>query len=266
MTDDMNDERFLGYVEMHAETERHLFSRHHVNRLHALAGVPLPAPSYGDFLGMGSDYVRPLIEKARVPLRAAARAADTKAPHGQLRAMLLQRSVRTDRTFTLKSGKLSNFFVDCKQTALTANGHHLAGCILLRALDEHFPNVETVAGVALGGCPLASAVSTLSAHQSEDWPHPYALNALYVREARKDHGTSRRIEGPIDDTRLHVVLLEDVVTTGGSSLAACDALTEEGCRVLGVIALVDREEGATEAFAAREIPLRAIFTQTELRA
>ncbi len=111
--------------------------------------------------------------------------------------------------------------------------------------SRSLPRAVAVAGVELGGCPLASAVSLTTFRRGD------AKDALYVRKAAKDHGSQRLVEG---NTHLHpdapVVVLEDVVTTGGSTLRAIETLSAAGCRVVGVIALVDRLEGGAEAIRA----------------
>jgi len=153
--------------------------------------------------------------------------------------LLRERSFAKKRV-TLASGRESDFFVDCKQTVLTAEGHALVGELMFQALAK-LPECDAVGGVELGGCPLASAVSLVSHQQGRDLP------ALYVRKAQKDHGSAKLVEG---DKALfpgiRVVLLEDVVTTGGSSLGAVEALAGAGARVVGILALVDREEGGAE--------------------
>ena len=120
------------------------------------------------------------------------------------------------------------------------------------------PLVSAVAGVELGGCPLASAVAVTSALAS------VPLDALYVRKEAKDHGSRRLIEG---GTRLKpgasVALLEDVITTGGSTLKAVDKLEQVGVKVVGVVALVDRLEGGVEIIRARGLPVVTICTRRD---
>jgi orotate phosphoribosyltransferase len=164
------------------------------------------------------------------------------------------------RRVLLASGRESDFFIDCKQAILTAEGHALCGELLFDALSWFEP-CEAVAGVALGGCPLASAVSLVSHLRGRDLP------ALYVRKQQKDHGSQRLVEG---DKALRpglpVVLLEDVVTTGGSSLAAVASLAGVGARVVGILALVDRLEGGAEAMAAASVPFRALCSRADFTA
>lgn len=180
------------------------------------------------------------------------------------RTRLLER-LRSDAwrrgTFRLASGRESDFFIDCKQVILTAEGHRLCGevlCEVIRAsgLGEQ---ADAVAGVALGGCPLASAVSLTSAlGGARGW------DALYVRKEPKDHGTAQRIEGRVSlAASLRVVLLEDVLTTGGSSRVAVDALRADGHTVLGVVALVDRREGGREALEAMGLRVIPVFSRAD---
>jgi orotate phosphoribosyltransferase len=170
--------------------------------------------------------------------------------------LLRERSFERKRV-KLASGRESNFFIDCKQTILTAEGHALAGQLMFEALAE-FGKVDAVAGVALGGCPLASAVSLVSFQANQPLP------AIYVRKERKDHGSEKLIEG---DKSLppgaRIVLLEDVVTTGGSSLKALEVLRAHGAEIAGVIALVDRQEGGRETLAAAGVSLVAIATKSD---
>jgi orotate phosphoribosyltransferase len=179
-------------------------------------------------------------------------------PHKDLARLLRTKSVRFGK-FTLASGKESDFFIDCKQAILDATGHLWAGQVMLEAVASNFPDAKAVAGVELGGCPLASAVSLLSAvSEIQDLP------ALYVRKAKKDHGTGALVEGKGSlPAGTPVVLLEDVFTTGGSSLRAIQTLKNEGFEVLGVVGLVNRNEGADEAFKAAGIEAIAIYTKEQ---
>jgi len=174
----------------------------------------------------------------------------------RLIALLRERSFERRRV-VLASGKESDFFIDCKQAVLTAEGHALVGELMFALLAE-LPECDAVGGVELGGCPLASAVSLVSHQQGRDLP------ALYVRKARKDHGSAKLVEG---DKALfpgiRVVLLEDVVTSGGSSLNAVQALQAAGARVVGIAALVDRQEGGAEAIRSAGLPLVSLATRSD---
>jgi len=163
-------------------------------------------------------------------------------------------------TFTLASGKTSDFFIDCKKVILTAEGHALVGECLHDAIMDYeratSVRVRAVAGVALGGCPLASAVS-LESHRRQ-----HEFDALYVRKEAKDHGTRASIEG-VAPAGARVALLEDVVTTGGSSRVAVDRLREAGYDVPAMFALVDRREGGMDALRAHGIATWALFCRED---
>jgi orotate phosphoribosyltransferase len=168
-----------------------------------------------------------------------------------------------DRSFARKkvilaSGKESDFFVDCKQTVLTAEGHVLTGRLMLDAALELAGDFDAIAGVELGGCPLASAASLTSFQRGN------AKDAVYVRKDAKDHGSKRLLEG---DTRLapnaSLVILEDVTTTGGSTLKAVEKLRGAGYEIKGVVTLVDRLEGGREAIEAAGLRLASIYTRRD---
>ncbi len=170
--------------------------------------------------------------------------------------LLRERSFERRRV-TLASGRESDFFIDCKQTALTAEGHAVIGELMFAALDD-LPPCDAVGGVELGGCPLASAVSLTSFQRGRPLP------ALYVRKARKDHGTVKLVEGDKSmSPGIRVALLEDVITTGGSSLKAVDSLREAGAVVTGIVALVDREEGGAETIREAGLPLVALARRSD---
>lgn len=158
---------------------------------------------------------------------------------------------------TLASGRESDFFIDCKQAVLTAEGHALVGLVML---DEALAlgDVDAFAGVELGGCPLASAVSLTS------FLRGVPKDAVYVRKDAKDHGSKRLLEG---NSRLSagasLVILEDVTTTGGSTLRAVEKLRAEGYLARGVVALVDRLEGGREAIESAGLEFRAVYTRKD---
>jgi orotate phosphoribosyltransferase len=157
--------------------------------------------------------------------------------------------------FTLKSGKPSTYLVDCKRVVLTAKGHRLAGRVLFSAIPDAW-HAQAVAGVELGGCPLASAVSMYS-----------ELDAVYVRHTRKDHGSKDLVVGArhlAPGTR--IAILEDVATTGSSAIQAGRTLQEAGFLVEGVLALVDRIEGAREAITAAGFRFASVYTRSDMLA
>lgn len=175
---------------------------------------------------------------------------------GRLLELLRERSFERKRV-VLASGKESDFFIDCKQTVLTAEGHALVGEVMLEAVSE-LPPCDAVAGVELGGCPLASAVALTSFQRGAP------KDALYVRKEAKDHGSKRLIEGDTHlDRGARVVILEDVTTTGGSTLKAVEKLRAAGYEVVGVVTLVDRLEGGRQAIEKAGLPLVAITTRTD---
>jgi orotate phosphoribosyltransferase len=177
--------------------------------------------------------------------------------HRELLVELLRRRSFEKRRVILASGRESDFFIDCKQAILTAEGHALAGALMFEALAL-LPECDAVAGVELGGCPLASAVSLTS------YVRGRPLDALYVRKEAKDHGTKKLVEGDKSvSAGTRVVLLEDVITTGGSSLKAVEKLRAIGASVAGVVALVDRLEGGAEAIREAGLPLVAICTRRD---
>jgi orotate phosphoribosyltransferase len=161
------------------------------------------------------------------------------------------------REVTLASGLKSNFYIDCKQSVLTAEGHFLTGSLLLGLLREKAPGIEAVGGLTMGADPLSSAVSTLS------YVAGRPLMAFYVRKEPKGHGTGQWIEG-IKSLRpgMPVAILEDVVTTGGSALKAIGRVREFGLDVKLILGLVDREEGGREALE-REAPLVTLFRKRD---
>ncbi len=140
-------------------------------------------------------------------------------------------SLKTGEEFTLASGAKSNVYVDVKKTALHSQGSKLLAKLLYDKIMENYGPVEAVAGVVLGGCHLASIVAMHS---------PIGMDVIYVRKAVKDHGTKSLIERPYMLEEDYVVVLEDVVTTGSSALAAAHLLQKEGFKVQGILAVVDR--------------------------
>ncbi|HSP80235.1 MAG TPA: orotate phosphoribosyltransferase [Myxococcaceae bacterium] len=177
------------------------------------------------------------------------------------RARLLE--LLTERSFerrrvVLSSGKESDFYIDCKRTALLAEGHFLVGRLLLEAVRREAPEAVAVGGLTLGADPLASAVSLTS------YLAGTPLQAFIVRKEPKGHGTGQWVEG------MHalgpgapVAILEDVVTTGGSTLKAIERAQSEGLKVLGAFALVDRLEGGREAVEAAGHRLFTLFTRKD---
>ena len=156
--------------------------------------------------------------------------------------------------FILASGKKAKYYLDGKQVTLDARGARLIGEGILEILskDETFP--DAVGGMSIGADPITAAVITVAGMTGKD-----NLKGFLVRKESKGHGTNRFIEGPVREGD-HVVVLEDVVTTGGSSLTAIERIEAAGIKVDGVIAIIDRMEGGREAFARKGISLRSLLT------
>ena len=162
------------------------------------------------------------------------------------------------RKVTLSSGKESDFYIDCKKTALTGEGHYLIGRLLLEAIRKDAPGAKAVGGLTLGADPLASAVSLMS------YLSGTPLSAFIVRKEPKGHGTGQWIEGlSLIESGAGVAVVEDVVTTGGSTLKACERVQAEGLKVAHVFALVDRMEGGREAVQEKGYGLTALFSRKD---
>ncbi len=167
---------------------------------------------------------------------------------------LLTHSFRTGE-FTLASGRKSNYYINGKMTTLDARGAYLIGRTMLAMVADDAP--DAVGGLTLGADPIVGAMIALAG--LEDLP----LKGFIVRKEAKGHGTQSLIEGAIAQGE-RVVIIEDVVTTGGSALQAIAAVKAAGGDVRKVIAVVDREEGGREALKQEGYPLEAIFTAREL--
>ena len=162
------------------------------------------------------------------------------------------------RKVVLASGRESDFYLDLRQTLMRPRGVRLAGELTLERLLEG-PRVQSVGGMAVGAVPYVSAVLAAAAAKEP----PADLLGFFVRKEAKRHGLGRRIEGAYAPGQT-VALLEDTTTTGGSTLEAVEAVQEAGGKVARVLCLVDRGEGARDAFAARGIVLEPIFTREDL--
>ncbi len=173
-------------------------------------------------------------------------------------ALLAARSTKRGR-FTLASGKTSDLYIDARLTTMSPDGLQLIGSLGLDTLRAQAWTVDAVGGLTLGADPIAYAISYASA--SSDKP----VRAFTVRKQTKSHGTAKLIEGPfVAGDRVAVV--EDVITTGGSALQAIDAVRHAGGVVIGVLALVDREEGGIEAIEATGIRVVSMVRASEITA
>jgi orotate phosphoribosyltransferase len=161
--------------------------------------------------------------------------------------------------FLLASGKRSTFYIDCKETTLNPEGMYLVGHLMLQRVMK-MPSVEAVGGVSIGGDPLVCSTVIAS----------YALRdpifGFLIRKEPKGHGKNRWVEGGKNLRQgMKVVILEDVVTTGGSSLKAIEVTEKEGLKVVGVIALLDRLEGGRQAIEEKGYQFESIFTLNDLK-
>ncbi len=187
-----------------------------------------------------------------MPLPAANRA--------RLIEIIKSRSVQTGTTFTLASGRTSDFYCNLKPTMLDPEGAYLIGALIADRLSP--ANVDLVGGLEMGAVPLATSAAAVSFARGRP------LSAFFVRKQVKDHGTKSLVEGLVRGDTLkgkRVVILEDVTTTGGSSMKAIQAVQAEGAVVVEMVTVVDRQEGAAEAFKAAGIPFAALITASELR-
>ncbi len=155
--------------------------------------------------------------------------------------------------FTLASGKKAKYYLDGKQVTLDSHGSKMIGEGILELLPKFGPMPKAVGGMSIGADPITAAIITIAGLRN------LPLKGVMVRKESKGHGTNRFIEGPVQpgDT---VAIVEDVVTTGGSSLLAIDRALEFGLKVVGVAAIIDRLEGGEAAFKARGLPFASLFT------
>jgi orotate phosphoribosyltransferase len=162
------------------------------------------------------------------------------------------------RRVTLSSGMESDFYFDGKQTTLHSEGGYLTGKLFFEAIKD-IKGIEGVGGMTLGADPIATATSVVSYLEGKPVP------AFIIRKEPKGHGTGAWLEGRKNlKPGSRVVIVEDVVTSGGSSLKAIKRAEEEGLTVLGVVTLVDREEGGRENIEKAGYWLKAIFTKSEI--
>ena len=175
----------------------------------------------------------------------------------KLKGIILELSYEK-RLVTLASGRQSDFYFDGKQTTLHAEGGLLVGRLFYESIKD-VPGVQAVGGITLGADPIATATSIAACLDGRP------LHAFIIRKEPKGHGTGQWLEGRKNLPHgTKVVIVEDVVTTGGSSMKAVNRAKEEGLDVLGIVSLVDREEGGRENIEAEGYWLKAIFTKSQL--
>ena len=169
--------------------------------------------------------------------------------------------------FTLASGAKSDYYIDCRTTTLDAEGGRLSGLVFAELIRQHAPHAEAVGGLTMGADPLVSNTASSSAWWQLLHPEAPAVHGFLVRKAMKTHGTGRQIEGYVREGA-SVVVVDDVCTTGGSTITAIEAVRAAGMQVAAVLCLVDREQGGRaniEALAG-EAPFVSVFTASDVRA
>ena len=185
----------------------------------------------------------------------------------QLLSLLARLSFRLGQ-FKLSSGGTSDYYIDCRTTTLNAEGGRLTGHAILELLEENGIEAEAVGGLTLGADPIVSNVATASAWRALSSPGAPLLHGFLVRKAEKAHGTGRRIEG-FSRPGARVVIVDDVCTTGASTINAIEAAREASMIVAAVVCIVEREEAngrpAVEA-AAAGAPFLSLFSAADVRA
>lgn len=162
--------------------------------------------------------------------------------------------------FTLASGKKSSFYIDLKATTLHPEGAYLIGEVAVQVIREAGLQVDAVGGLTLGADPLATAISLAARAHGVIWP------AFIVRKEAKDHGTARYIEG-VENMKpgARVLVLEDVVTTGGSSQKAIERLREAGYNPVAVLTVVDRQQGGAEMLEKQGLKFLSLARLEDIR-
>lgn len=173
-----------------------------------------------------------------------------------LQRLLLARSVRHG-DFVLASGQRSSYYIDCRLSTMSAEGMILIGRLGLQAIRDSGWIPSAIGGLTMGADPVSYAIAAAS------FGSPPAIDAFSVRKEAKSHGTGRLIEGNFTPGA-PVVVVEDVITSGGSARRAIDAVESAGGTVLGVLAVVDREQGGREALAAEGRSVVCLTTASSL--
>lgn len=197
------------------------------------------------FLGMAHPFVK------------IASKINKEAMKEELMKYILERAFlySPENPFTLASGEKSPYYLDCRKVTLFSKGFELVGRIFWE--DIKFLGVDGVAGMSIGADPIVGAILAQAAEEG------YPLEGLLIRKEPKKHGTGKQIEGNYFP-EMEVVVVEDVITTGGSVLKAIDILEKENINILKIIALVDREAGGMEKIKEKGYEVQAIFTFSEI--
>ena len=177
----------------------------------------------------------------------------------RLAKIILERSFKysDNPPFTLASGRQSNYYFNCKPTTLDPEGMNLIGAIIFAMVKNS--NITAAGGLTLGADPIANALSVISYQKRKP------IKSFIVRKDVKDHGTKSPIEGNVVSGET-VLILDDVITTGGSTITAIEQARRAGLIVDGVITLIDREEGGRENILIYVDNLKSVLTRTEIMA
>lgn len=178
------------------------------------------------------------------------------AERDQLLELLYTRSFiyREDPPFTLVSGRESFYYFDCKATTLTPQGLYLVGRLMFEQIAGS--GAEAIGGLTLGADPIALATA-LEAYRNDT-----NITPLIVRKEPKKHGTQKWIEGNLENVQ-NVIVVDDVITTGGSTITAVERMRESGLAVTKALVIIDREEGGRESIEALGIPVVSLFTRSD---
>jgi orotate phosphoribosyltransferase len=176
----------------------------------------------------------------------------------KLKEMIVEKAFKMSDTptFKLASGKLSRYYVNCRLVTLDPEGMILIGSLISDRIKDNA--IDAIGGPALGAIPIIDAVAMISFQKGK------ILKPFYVRERVKDHGIAKKIEGNIEKGD-RVVIVDDVITTGGSTIRAIECARDDGLEVVKVIALVDREEGGREAIKKHVKDFESLLTMSNLK-
>ena len=175
--------------------------------------------------------------------------------HADLVTHLRDNALRTDGPFTLRSGQVSDWYLDARETTFDGEGARIAGIAVLDAMD---PAAEAVGGMTMGADPIAVATALTAALSGR------AVKAFSVRKEEKDHGTGGRVVGPVRPG-MRVAMVDDTVTTGGALFESIDVVIGSGLEVIQAMSLVDRSQGSVAAeMGRRGIPYLALVTSEDL--
>ncbi len=178
----------------------------------------------------------------------------------ELLRILLKKSIKTGH-FILASGKESDLYCDCRVTTLDARGANLIGELGWRLVRDvilpRFPDINAIGGMTMGADPISLAIGMYSAAA------PAPLGVFSVRKEPKDHGRGKRIEGNFTAGD-SVIVVDDVITTGGSTVKSIDAIEAEGGKVKAALVLVDREEGGRQLIEEHGVSVYALFTRRDI--